>query len=77
MQWRIQDFPLGGRRPVGGAPTSDVYTFPLKHMRKGKKLILLGGGGTRAGGAPPGSANDIYIYIYIYLLIENMYVTTC
>ena len=48
-QWRIQDFPLGVPRPVGGAPTSDAYTFRWKHMRKQKKLILLGG---RAGGAP-------------------------
>ena len=29
--------------PVGGAPTSDTYTFWRKHMRKRKKLILLGG----------------------------------
>ena len=33
-QWRIQDFPLGGRRPIGGAPTSDAYTFWQKHMQK-------------------------------------------
>ena len=36
--------------PQSGAPTSDVYTFPLKHMQKRKKLILLGG---RAPAAPP------------------------
>ena len=57
LQWRIQDFPLGGRRPVGGAPTSDVYTFRQKHMRKQKKLILLGG--ARASSIPPGSANAL------------------
>ena len=33
-QWRIQDFPLGGCQPVGGAPTSDAYTFWQKRMRK-------------------------------------------
>ena len=51
IQWRIQDFPLGG-----GAPTSDAYIFWRKNMRKRKKLILLGGG---ALAAPPGSANAI------------------
>ena len=59
IQWQIQDFPLGGRRPVGEAPTSDAYTFWQKHMRKRKKLILLGGGGG-AGGAP-GSTSDIAV----------------
>ena len=27
-------FPVGGRRPIGGAPTSNAYTFWQKHMRK-------------------------------------------
>ena len=27
QQWWIQDFPLGGHRPIGGVPTSDAYTF--------------------------------------------------
>ena len=26
-QWRIQDFPLGGVHPLGGAWTSDVGAF--------------------------------------------------
>ena len=57
-QWRIQDFPLGGggRRPIGGVPTFDTYTFRRKHMQKWKILILLGGGG-HVPAAPPGSAN--------------------
>ena len=46
-----------GGRPVGGALTSDMYTFRQKCMRKRKKLILLGG---RTGGTP-GSANDRHI----------------
>ena len=52
IQWRIQDFPLGGGgAPTHwGAPTSDMYTFRQKRMRKRKKLILLGG---RAPAAPP------------------------
>ena len=38
-------FPVGrGADPLGGAPTSDVYTFWQKRMQKRKKLILLGGG---------------------------------
>ena len=31
-QWQIQDFLLGGCRPIGGVPTSNVYTFQQKHM---------------------------------------------
>ena len=27
-------FPVGGRRPVGGVPTSNMYTFWQKCMRK-------------------------------------------
>ena len=58
MQWRIQDFPLGGgggggADPLGEVPTSNPYTFWQKHMRKRKKWILLGGGGGGgAAGAP-------------------------
>ena len=54
-------FPVGGGAPNRwGAPTSDVYTFCQKRMRKRKKLILLGGGGGGgAGSAPPGSANAL------------------
>ena len=32
-------FPIGGHQPIGGAPTSNAYTF----WQKQKKLILLGG----------------------------------
>ena len=39
------------------APTSNMYTFRQKHMRKRKKLILLRGG---APAAPPGSGNVEY-----------------
>ena len=68
MQWWIQDFPLGGRQPIGGAPTSDVCTFPLKHMRKQNKLILLGGGGRRR--RPPGSANGMTLQFYLVTVFE-------
>ena len=44
-------FPIGGAPTLWGAPTSNVYTFWQKHMRKRKKLILLGGGHVLA--APP------------------------
>ena len=37
-------FPVGGGAdPLGGAPTSDAYTFWQKCMQKQKKWILLGG----------------------------------
>ena len=36
--------------PIGGVPTSNAYTFWQKHMRKQKKLILLGAACT--SGAP-------------------------
>ena len=49
-------FPVGGgHQPVGGALTSDTYTFRQKCMRKQKKLILFGGACRRC---PPGSANE-------------------
>ena len=53
-QLRIQDFPLGGHRPVGGVPTSDAYAFQQKCMWKRKNWILLGGARQRR---PPGSAS--------------------
>ena len=52
-------FPVGGgRRPVGGAPTSDAYTFRQKCMQKQKKLILLGG---RVPAAPSPDPPMLYI----------------
>ena len=38
---------------LGGAPTSNAYTFQQKHMWKQKKLILLGGGEGCVLVAPP------------------------
>ena len=50
FQWRIQDFPLGGR-----ALTSDADAYWQKCMQKQKNPVGEGG----AGGAP-GSANAFY-----------------
>ena len=46
MQWRIQDFPLGGRRPVGGGANLQHVHFSAKT----KEIDPVGGGG---GPAPP------------------------
>ena len=57
IQWQIQDFPLGGGyRPIGGVPTSTVYTFQWKHV-KTKEMDPVGGGMHQQH--PPGSANAI------------------
>ena len=74
-------FPVGGGAdPLGGAPTSDAYTFRRKRMRKRKKSILLGGEGARAGGAPPGSANGITVFsitrtllhVFINIILQSV-----
>ena len=62
-------FPVGGRRAVGGAPTSDVGTFWQKHMQKQKKWIPLRG---EALVAPPGSANAYEPNISLIRLILIM-----
>ena len=64
--------------PVGGAPTSDTYTFRQKHMRKWKKLILLGGW-VHAGSVPldPPMVNTSngnswhYFWFINYLLVSK------
>ena len=45
-------FPVGGRRPHGGAPTPEAATFRKICMSKRKNLDPWG------GGAPPGSATE-------------------
>ena len=55
MQWRIQDFLLGGADPLGGHR-------PLTHMLFGENVcenenIDPVGGGGHMPAAPPGSAN--------------------
>ena len=58
---------LGG----GGAPTSDAYTFWQKHIRKRKKLILLGGGHVPA--APPWICQwSLCIHERVYFYIINI-----
>ena len=53
MQWRIQDFPLGG------ADLQCVH-FLAKTYAKMKKIDPVGGGGEHAPAAPlPGSANEM------------------
>ena len=47
-------FPVGGRRPVGGAPTFNVYAFQWKHAKM-KELDPVGG---CAPAVPPGSTNE-------------------
>ena len=52
-QWRIQDFPLGG-----GADLRCIH-FSAKMYAKTKEIDPVGE--ARAGGAPPGSANDVVL----------------
>ena len=52
-QWRIQDFPLGGAEPLGGANLR-CGCFLAKTYAKMKELDPIGG---RTLVAPPGSAN--------------------
>ena len=58
-QWRIQDFPLAGRRPVGGGHQPPTCTLFGKNVCKNKRNGSCWGGG-HAGSAPPGSANGCY-----------------
>ena len=57
-QWRIQDFPLGGRQPIEGGTDLRCVHFSAKTYAKMKEMDPVGGGG---GGAcwqrPPGSAS--------------------
>ena len=46
-------FPVEGRRPVGGTPTSDTGTFRQKHTCENERI---GSGGRTA--APPGSTTE-------------------
>ena len=52
-------FPVGGAPTRWGAPTSDIYTFRQKHMRKTKEIDPVGE--AHAGDAPPGSTNGLYV----------------
>ena len=54
-QWWIQDFPLGGRQPVGGGANLRCIQFSAKMYAKTKEIDPVGG---RAPRRPPGSAND-------------------
>ena len=66
VQWRIQDFSLGGGAPRRwGVPTSDAGTFWWKCMRKQKNWILLGDG-DHMPAAPPGSANVVLAYARVW-----------
>ena len=44
LQWRIQDFPLGGRRPVGGCADLRHVHFLAKMYAKMKEIDPVGGG---------------------------------
>ena len=50
LQGRIQDFPLGGRRAVGGGANLRHGHFLAKMYAKTKELDPIGG--ARAGGVP-------------------------
>ena len=65
----------GGRRAVGGTPTSDVGAFWQKHMRKRKNWILLGGC-MPAAPPPPRSTNGVD-YISVILIIPLLPVNKC
>ena len=55
MQWRIQDFPLGGCAPIRGGMDLQRGHFSVKMYAKMKELGPMGGGMHRA--CPPRSAN--------------------
>ena len=65
FQWRIQDFPLGGADPLGGANLRGVH-FSAKTYAKTKEIDPVGG--ARAGGAPPGSANELHTHHVPFVL---------
>ena len=47
MQWRIQDFPKGGRQlPRGGAPTYYLANF-FRKLHENKEILGPRGGGAR------------------------------
>ena len=48
-QWRIQDFPLGGRRP----PTHTLFSKNICENKRNGSCW----GGAHASGTPPGSSN--------------------
>ena len=51
IQWRIQDFPLGGRRPIGGGSNLRRVHFLAKTYAKTKEIDPVGG--ERMPAAPP------------------------
>ena len=58
-QWRIQDFPKGGREPSkGGAWTHNFAQFSKKTAWNWKNLDAEGGGGACVPHAPLRSATD-------------------
>ena len=56
-QWQIQDFPLGGMDPLGGAWTTDTSAFSVKMCAKMKELGPMGG---HVPSTPPRSASAKY-----------------
>ena len=51
-QWRIQDFPLGGADPLGGANLRCIH-FSAKTYVKMKEIDPVGGGGGGAHAVAP------------------------
>ena len=62
MQWRIQDFPLGG------ADLRRIH-FSAKTYAKTKEMDPVGGGGAHAGSTPPGSADEMNTNVGSYIPI--------
>ena len=53
IQWRIQDFPLGGADPLGGGADLQRGHFLVEMSAKMKEFGPIGGGGgPHAGGTP-------------------------
>ena len=59
VQWRIQDFLLGGVPTRWGGTNLRHIHFSAKMYAKTKEIDPVGG--ARAGGALPGSANGVQI----------------
>ena len=53
IQWRIQDFPLGGAEPLGGGADLQHGCFLVKTYAKTKELDPVGGGHAPAAPPPP------------------------
>ena len=65
VQWRIQDFPLGGAEPLGGGCRPLMWVLFGENMQKLKNWILLGGCLLIV---PPGSTNAVDSHVKLMFI---------